>query len=88
MKEYVFADSNAFIQLLYEGARASEAEELLDEYPLLATSVGVVDEVLHFVVRREAMNKYGIRRAHDLRKLVRSKGVGFAREPRQVRLTP
>lgn len=80
MKEYVFADSNVFIQLLYEGARASEAEELLDEYPLLATSIGVVDEVLHFIVRREARSKYDIRRAYDLRKLVRSKGVGFAKE--------
>ena len=73
-------DSNVFIQLLYEGARAPEAEELLDKYLLLATSIGVVDEVLHFIVRREAMNKYGIRRAYDLRKLVRSKGVGFAKE--------
>ena len=45
MKEYVFVDSNVFIQLLYEGARASVAEELLDKYPLLATSIGVVDEV-------------------------------------------
>jgi len=80
MKGYSFVDSNVFIQLLYEGARASEAEELLDKYPLLATSIGVVDEVLHFVVRREALDKYGIRRAYDLRKLVRSKGVGFAKE--------
>ncbi len=29
MREYVFVDSNVFIQLLYEGARAPEAEELL-----------------------------------------------------------
>lgn len=80
MKEYVFVDSNVFIQLLYEGARASEAEELLDKYPLLTTSIGVVDEVLHFIIRKEAMNKYGVRRAYDLRKLVKSKGIGFARE--------
>ncbi len=80
MKEYVFVDSNMFIQLLYEGARASEAEELLDKYPLLAASIGVVDEVLHFIIRREAASKYGIRRAYDLRKLVRSKGIGFAKE--------
>ncbi len=80
MKEYVFVDSNVFIQLLYEGARTPEAEELLDKYPLLATSIGVVDEVLHFIVRKEAMNKYGIRRSYDLRKLVRSKGVRFAKE--------
>ncbi len=53
MKEYVFVDSNVFIQLLYEGTRASEAEELLDKYPLLMTSIGVVDEVLHFIIRRE-----------------------------------
>jgi predicted nucleic acid-binding protein len=80
MKEYAFVDSNVFIQLLYEGARASEAEELLDKYPLLMTSIGVVDEVLHFIIRREAMNKYGIRRAYDLRRLVRSKGIAFAKE--------
>jgi len=80
MKEYVFVDSNMFIQLLYEGTRASEAEELLNRYPLLAISIGVVDEVLHFIVRREAMNKYSVRRAYDLRKLVRSKGISFAKE--------
>ncbi len=55
MREYVFVDSNVFIQLLYEGAHVSEAEELLDKYPLLVTSIGVVDEVLHFIIRREAM---------------------------------
>ncbi len=80
MNEYVFADSNVFIQLLYEGTRASEAEELLGKHPLLLTSIGVVDEVLHFIVRREAMNKYGIKRAYGLRKLVRSEGIGFAKE--------
>ncbi len=80
MREYVFVDSNVFIQLLYEGARASEAEELLDKYPLLMTSIGVVDEVLHFIIRREAMNRYSIKRAYDLRRLIRSKGISFAKE--------
>ena len=80
MKEYVFVDSNVFIQLLYEGTRASEAEELLDKYPLLMTSIGVVDEVLHFIIRREAMNRYSIKRAYDLRRLIRSKGISFAKE--------
>ena len=80
MKEYSFVDSNVFIQLLYEGSHASKAEELLDEYPLLVTSIGVVDEVLHFIIRREAMNKYGIRKAYDLRRLVRSRGIAFAKE--------
>ncbi len=80
MKGYVFVDSNMFIQLLHEGTRASEAEELLDSYPLLVTSIGVVDEVLHFIIGREAMSKYCVRRAYNLGKLVRSKGIGFARE--------
>jgi len=80
MREYVFVDSNMFIQLLYEGGRASEAEELLDKYLLLATSIGVVDEVLHFIIRREAMSKYNIRRAYDLRRLIRSKGIAFTKE--------
>ena len=80
MKEYAFVDSNVYIQLLYEGARASDVEELLGKYPLLATSIGVIDEVLHFIIRREAMNKYSIRRAYDLRRLVRSKGIAFAKE--------
>ncbi len=31
MRELAFVDSNVFIQLLYDGARASEAEELLDK---------------------------------------------------------
>jgi len=80
MRDYVFVDSNVFIQLLYEGARASRAEELLNRYPLLIASIGVVDEVLHFIVRREAMNKHSVRRAYDLRRLVKSKGIGFAKE--------
>ncbi|BEP17359.1 type II toxin-antitoxin system VapC family toxin [Pyrofollis japonicus] len=80
MNGYVFVDSNVFIQLLYEGARASEAEDLLEKHPLLATSIGVVDEVLHFIIRREAMNKYGVKRAYDLRRLIRDKGVAFAKE--------
>ena len=80
MREYVFVDSNVFIQLLYEGARASEAEELLGKYHLLITSIGVIDEVLHFIIRKEAMKKYGIRTAYELRRLVRSKGVSFAKE--------
>jgi len=80
MRDYVFVDSNVFIQLLYEGARASEAEELLDKYPLLVTSISVIDEVLHFIIRREAMDKYGIRGAYDLRRLVRNDGIAFARE--------
>ena len=80
MKGYAFVDSNVFIQLLYEDARVSDAEELLDKYPLLTTSIGVIDEVLHFIIRREAMKKYGIRRAYDLRRLVRSKGISFAKE--------
>ncbi|GEM_PF-4555206 len=62
-----------FIQLLHEGTRASEAEELLDSYPLLATSIGVVDEVLHFIIGREAMSKYCVRRAYDLGNLLEAK---------------
>ncbi len=50
-----------------------------DKYPLLVTSIGVVDEVLHFIIRREAVNKYGIKRAYDLRRLIRSKGISFAK---------
>lgn len=51
MKEYAFVDSSVFIRLLYEGARASEAEELLDKYPLLATSIGVIDEAHCVIIR-------------------------------------
>jgi len=80
MREYAFVDSNVFIQLLYEGAHVSEAEELLDKYPLLIMSIGVVDEVLHFIIRREALKKYDIRRAYDLRRLIRSKGISFSKE--------
>ncbi|MCE4616413.1 MAG: PIN domain-containing protein [Aeropyrum sp.] len=79
MREYVFVDSNVFIQLLYEGVRASEAEELLDKYPQLMTSIGVIEEVLHFIIRRDAMKKYDIRRAYDLKRFIRSKGIAFAR---------
>ena len=80
MKEYVFVDSNVFIQLLYEGTRASEAEDLLDMYPLLSTSIGVIDEVLHFIIRKEAKDKYNIRKSHDLRGLIRNRGISFAKQ--------
>ncbi len=80
MKKYAFVDSNVFIQLLYGGVQASKAEELLNRYPLLATSIGVIDEVLHFIIRKEAMKKHGIRRTYDLRKLVRNTGIDFAIE--------
>ena len=43
------------------------------------TSIGVIDEILHFIIRREAKKKYGIRKAYDLRRLVRSKGIAFAK---------
>ncbi len=42
------------------------------------TSIGVIDDILHFIIRREAMKKYGIRKTYDLRRLVRSKGIAFA----------
>ncbi len=76
----VLVDSNIFIQLLYEGPRAEEAEELLVQHPLLATSLGIVDEVLHFIIRREARIKYGITKSYELRKLVRRTGIQFAKE--------
>ena len=88
MKEYAFMDSNVFIQLLYEGSLSSEAEELLDKCPLLMVSIGVVDEVLHFIIRREAMKKYDIKRAYDLRRLVQSKGISLCKgKHRRVCLT-
>ena len=80
VKEYVFVDSNVFIQLLYESDKASKAEDLLSMYSLLSTSIGVVDEVLHFIIRKEAKDKHNIRRSYDLRKLIRKRGIGFAKQ--------
>ena len=39
----------------------------------------MVDEVLHFIIRKEAKEKYSITKSYDLRRLVRSKGIGFAK---------
>ena len=40
----------------------------------------MVDEVLHFIIRKEAKEKYSITKSYDLRRLVRSKGIGFAKD--------
>ena len=45
-----------------------------------ATSIIVIDEVLHFIIRKEAISKYSVRRAYDLRRLVRGGGVAFVKE--------
>jgi len=65
--------------------RVFKAEELLVKYLLLATSIGVVDEVLCFIIRKREMSKYGMRGACDLEKLVKSRGIGSAREPNSRR---
>jgi len=67
----VFVDSNVFIQLLYGDPRADEAEGLLAKYYFPATCVGVVDEELHFTIRKEAKDKYNVVKAYALRKLLK-----------------
>ncbi len=78
MNETLFIDSNIFIHLLYEGSKATQAEEVLERYTLLTTSMAVVDEVLHFIIRREALKHYSVRKAYDLRKLIHKRGIAFA----------
>lgn len=50
-------DTNIFIQYLFDGERADEAEELLALHPDLAVTIGIIDEVEFVIIRRLAKEK-------------------------------
>ena len=64
---------------IYSRVRYTEqAAKLFKQYPNLATSVGVLDEVMFIIIRRLAEKVLGIRRIDKLRSYIRSHGIGFA----------
>ncbi len=71
-------DTNVFVQYLFDGERADEAERLLASYPDLAVTVGIIDEVEFVIVRRLAKERLGIRKLSKLKEHIRTKGLDFA----------
>ena len=44
-------DTNIFVQYLFDGDSADEAERLLASYPDLAVTVGIIDEVEFVIIK-------------------------------------
>ncbi len=74
----IFVDANMFYHYIFKSKRTEQAAKLFKRYHELATSVGVVDEVMFVIIRRLAERTLGIRRIDKLRSYIRSHGVGFA----------
>ncbi|MCE4618120.1 MAG: PIN domain-containing protein [Desulfurococcales archaeon] len=71
-------DTNVFVQYLFDGDRADEAERLLASYPDLAVTVGIIDEVEFVIIRRLAKKRLGIRKLSRLKEHIRKEGLDFA----------
>lgn len=71
-------DTNIFVQYLFDGDRADEAERLLASYPNIAVTVGIVDEVEFVIIRRLAKERLGIRKLSRLKEHIRKNGLDFA----------
>jgi len=70
-------DANVFIQYLFDGERAEEAERLLASNPDLTVTVGIIDEVEFVIIRRLAKERLGIRKLSKLKEYIRTKGLDF-----------
>ena len=71
-------DTNIFIQYLFDGDRADEAERLLASHSDLAVTVGIIDEVGFVIIRRLVKERLGIRRLSRLKEHIRKNGLDFA----------
>ncbi len=71
-------DTNIFVQYLFDGDRADEAERLLASYPDLAATVGIINEVEFVIIRRLAKKRLGIRKLGRPREHIRRNELGFA----------
>ena len=71
-------DTNIFVEYLFDGDRADEAERLLASHPDLAVTVGVIDEVEFVIIRRLAKKRLGIRKLSRLKEHIRRNGLDFA----------
>ena len=71
-------DTNIFVQYLFDGERADEAERLLALHPDPVVTVGIIDEVEFVIIRRLARERLGIRKLSKLKEHIRTKGLDFA----------
>ncbi|MEB3787514.1 MAG: PIN domain-containing protein [Desulfurococcales archaeon] len=71
-------DTNIFVEYLFDGDRADEAERLLASYTDLAVTVGIIDEVEFVIIRRLAKKRLGIRKLSRLKEHIRKNGLDFA----------
>ncbi len=71
-------DTNIFVQYLFDGDRADEAEKLLASHPDLAVTVGIIDEVEFVIIRRLARKRLGLRKLSRLKEHIRKNGLDFA----------
>ena len=61
-----------FYHYIFKSKRTEQAVKLFKQYRDLATSVGVLDEVMFVVIRRLAEKTLGIRKIDKLRSYIRS----------------
>ena len=73
-----FVDANLFYYYMFRSRYTERAATLLKQHHDLATSTGVLDEVMFVIIRRLAEKRLGIKRIARLRSYIRSNGVGFA----------
>ncbi|GBF09067.1 putative nucleic acid-binding protein [Aeropyrum pernix] len=73
-----FVDANMFYYYMFKSTYTEKAATLLKQYHDLATSVGVLDEVIFVIMRRLAEKRLGIRKIARLRSYIKSNGVDFA----------
>ena len=73
-----FVDANMFYYYIFKSKYTEQVAKLFKQYRDLATSTGVLDEVMFVIIRRLAEKKLGIRRIDKLRSYIRSNGVSFA----------
>ena len=71
-------DTNIFVEYLFDGDRADEAEKLLASHPDLAVTVGIIDEVEFVIIRQLAKKRLGIRKLSKLKEHIRRNGLDFA----------
>ena len=71
-------DTNVFVQYLFDGDRADEAERLLASFADLAVTVKIMDEVEFVIIRQLAKERLGVRKLNKLKEYIRKNGLDFA----------
>ncbi len=73
-----FVDANVFHYYIFKSKYTDQIATLFKKYHDLATSIGVLDEVMFVIIRRLAERRLGIRKIDKLRSYIRAKGLDFA----------